>query len=296
MAKTGTRVEYGRTKGWGMLHRSDLAAAAALGAGPGVLFALLTTYAGRDGTCFPSQKTIGETLGVSGSTVTRWRKQLEDAGLLKIVGAPAPGRCTVYQLGIAPVQSEESTVLTSEQRTVLTSEHPNKTIGTNHMESPAAQVQPDPQDDTPVDQILTHWNAAAERNDLPGVDPANPRRRKQAQALLKEAGGDVLLVCRAIDQRADSEHWRGETAARFQGNFDTLCRPSNRLGYLDAARHAGETEALDQYTQSYLDCAREDLRDLVEQGTATQAKARAILAGYPQLGGVSLAALTQGIL
>ena len=106
---TDVQVEYEPREKYAHVPRRILAAEVSTGAR--LLWAALASYSWNRGTCFPSQKTIGDLLGVDVRTVRRWTTELEGAGFVEVVRPEfGRGKAIIYRLleGGAPVRLSDA--------------------------------------------------------------------------------------------------------------------------------------------------------------------------------------------
>jgi DNA-binding MarR family transcriptional regulator len=86
---TDLQIHYEPTDKYAHVPRSILSAGVSSGAR--LLWAALASYAWNSGSCYPSQNTIGELLGVDVRTIRRWTQELESASMIEVV-RPETGR------------------------------------------------------------------------------------------------------------------------------------------------------------------------------------------------------------
>lgn len=121
-----------------------------------MLCALLYTYAGNDGTCYPLQQTLADSMGVRVRSVQSWLKTLHNAGYVDITRTMygnlytlrEPGNnLTMTISGSCPdLHGGSSHAIPDADGHAILGSHASMTESHDHLESPIIPTHP-PQDD-----------------------------------------------------------------------------------------------------------------------------------------------------
>jgi len=86
------------------------------------LYSLLLKFAWQEGQCFPGQTKLGELCGVTRYTISKWMKELEDAGYIE-VERRGQGNTNIYRLNISPHPYDDADVKCTQQQDVENKSH-----------------------------------------------------------------------------------------------------------------------------------------------------------------------------
>ena len=118
------------------------------------VFSYLATYANRDGDCFPSRELMCSHLNISKDTITKYIKELKEAGYLEVEQVKNGGKFSHNVYHLSPYPKNKDTVITDTQNSPLTIPVINNT--NNNINSTSKEKQT-PKNDKQLEQAEKLW-------------------------------------------------------------------------------------------------------------------------------------------
>lgn len=118
------------------------------------LFSYLTTYANKDGDCFPSRDLMCSHLNIGKDTITKYLKELKGAGYLEVEQVKENGKFAHNIYHLSPYPKNTDTATTDTQKSPLTIPTFNNT--NNNINNTSKKKQ-SPKEDKQLEQIEKLW-------------------------------------------------------------------------------------------------------------------------------------------
>ena len=190
----------------------------------------LADWANDEGLCWPSINRLAVKTGISGRSVQRLIRQLEDLNLVR--REEVTGKGNRYWLSIPATECHPRHNVTPP----LTEVHPTPdTVSPNssytHQDTSNDMSSED--DGLTVDEVVRAWNELADNKRLARVAKLTEGRKKQIKSLIREY--DVDDWSTAMTAINNSKFLCGENERGWKANFDFLLQPKSFLKLIEGA-------------------------------------------------------------
>lgn len=207
-----------------------------------LLWARLAQYAGSDGECYPSQKTLAEDLGLSVSHIKYVLKELRDKGFVTTERSQqerlAGRNSRYYFLWHDVFDDEEGTRYgTSEVSDLEPPEVPDLVPLNKENYKEEERTTKKEREESREENILSLPTNEGVMSDFHRLCPSLPRlrgftepRRKAAARIVKESGYSTLLD---LFRRAEASDFLTGRAKEWRTGYDWITKPANATKILE---------------------------------------------------------------